>query len=92
MKELGTVVSSLEGPSTRKFSFVVNKDTVVKRGQFIQLKTEEGKLMGRVADVYKTNRYFMRPESVKEYQSSGKTMSDIFPVSDWEYLVADVKL
>lgn len=88
--KLGTVVSSLEGPSTRKFSFVINKDTMVRRGQFIQVTTEEGSLIGRVSDVYKTNRYFMRPESVKEYESSGKKMDDIFPVSDWEYLVADV--
>ena len=88
--QLGTVVSSLEGPSTRKFSFVIDSGTIVKRGQFVQLKTEEGALIGRVSDVYKTNRYFMRPESVKEYQSSGKEMDDIFPVSDWEYLVADV--
>jgi DNA helicase HerA-like ATPase len=43
-----------------------------------------------VSDVYKTNRYFMRPEAVKEYESSGRTMDTIFPVSDWEYLVADV--
>jgi DNA helicase HerA-like ATPase len=89
-QEIGTVVSTIEGPSTRKFSFVINPGMIVRRGQFIQLKTEEGKLIGRVSDVYKTNRYFMRPESVKEYQSSGKSMDDIFPVSDWEYLVADV--
>lgn len=89
-RNLGTVVSGIEGPSTRRFSFVISKDTIVRRGQFVQLKTEDGKLIGRVSDVYKTNRYFMRPESVKEYQSSGRTMDDIFPVSDWEYLVADV--
>jgi len=88
--QLGTVVSSIEGPSTRRFSFVIGKETIVKRGQFVQVKTEEGLLIGRVGDVYKTNRYFQRPESVKEYQSSGKSMDDIFPVSDWEYLVADV--
>ncbi|MCK4713987.1 MAG: DUF87 domain-containing protein, partial [Candidatus Aenigmarchaeota archaeon] len=75
---------------TRKFSFVINIGVMVRRGQFIQLRTEEGELIGRVSDVYKTNRYFMRPESVKEYQSSGNSMEDIFPVSDWEYLVADV--
>ncbi|MCK4714593.1 MAG: hypothetical protein KAT35_03390, partial [Candidatus Aenigmarchaeota archaeon] len=61
--ELGTVVSSMEGPSTRKFSFVINIGVMVRRGQFIQLRTEEGELIGRVSDVYKTNRYFMRPES-----------------------------
>jgi len=89
MEEYGTVISTIEGPSTRKFSFVVKKG-VVRRGQFVELKTEEGRLIGRVADVFKTNRYFMRPESVKEYESSGKEMSEIFPVTDWEFLVADV--
>ncbi len=90
MQELGTVVSSIEGPSTRRFSFVIGKEKPVRRGQFVQVKTEEGLLIGRVGDIYKTNRYFQRPESVKEYQSSGKQMNDIFPVNDWEYLVADV--
>lgn len=89
MQEYGTVISTFEGPSTRKFSFVINKG-MVKRGQFVQLKTEEGHLIGRVADIFKTNRYFMRPESVKEYESSGKGMEEIFPVNDWEFLVAEV--
>ncbi len=89
-KGYGTVISGVDGPSTRRFSFVINTGNIIKRGQFIQLETEEGKLIGRVSDVYKTNRYFMRPESVKEYESSGRTMDSIFPVSDWEYLVADV--
>lgn len=90
-KEYGTVISGADGPSTRKFSFVIKPGSVIRRGQFIQLDTEEGKLIGRVSDIYKTNRYFMRPESVKEYESSGKKMDSIFPVSDWEYLVADVQ-
>ncbi|MBI4020497.1 MAG: ATP-binding protein [Candidatus Aenigmarchaeota archaeon] len=88
-KEYGTVISTLEGPSTRRFSFVINRDATVRRGQFVQLETEDGKLIGRVADILKTNRYFMRPESVKEYEASGKRMDEIFPVNDWEYLVAD---
>ena len=90
MQEYGTVISTLEGPSSRKFSFVINKNLIVRRGQFIQLTIHDGKLIGRVSDVFKTNRYFMRPESVKEYESHGKTMNDIFPTDDWEYLVADV--
>jgi len=90
MQEYGTVISTFEGPSSRKFSFVINKNLVVRRGQFVQLKTEDGELIGRVSDVFKTNRYFMRPESVKEYESHGKMMNDIFPTDDWEYLVADI--
>lgn len=90
MKEYGTVISSFEGPSTRKFSFVINPNTIVRRGQFVQLTVPDGRLIGRVSDITKTNRYFMRPDSVKEYESGGKPMKDMFPVTDWEYLVADV--
>jgi len=67
MHEIGTVISTLEGPSTRKFSFVINKDSIVRRGQYVQLRSHDGNLIGRVLDVYKMNKYFMRPESVKEY-------------------------
>ncbi len=89
-REYGTVISTLEGPSTRVFSFLVNPEQRVHRGQFIQIETEAGKLIGRVADVRKTNRYYMRPESVKEFEKSGKAMGEIFPTTEWEYLVADV--
>ena len=90
MEEYGTVISTIDSPATRKFSFVVNKDMLVRRGQFVQLKTGDGMLLGRVSDVYKTNRYFMRPETVKEYENSGQPMEDMFPVGDLEYLVANV--
>jgi DNA helicase HerA-like ATPase len=90
MQEIGTVISTLEGPSTRKFSFVINKDSVVRRGQYVQLRNHDGNLIGRVADVVKANKYFMRPDSVKEYESSGRSMDDLFPVDHWEYLVAEV--
>lgn len=89
MTEYGTVISSPEGPSTRKFSFVIRKGTVVRRSQFVEVPMEGGRLIGRVADVFKTNRYFMRPESVEKYESR-KPMEEIFPVNNWEYLVADV--
>ncbi|MBL7160586.1 MAG: DUF87 domain-containing protein [Candidatus Aenigmarchaeota archaeon] len=89
-REYGTVISTMEGPSTKKFSFVIQGEGV-RRGQFVELKTDEGRLIGRVTDIFKANRYFNRPESVKEYESSGKGMGDIFPVTDWEYLVADVE-
>jgi hypothetical protein len=45
MQEIGTVISTLEGPSTRKFSFVINKDSVVRRGQFVQLRNHDGNLI-----------------------------------------------
>ncbi len=89
MQEYGTVISTLDGPSTRRFSFVINKDTVVRRGQFVQLDVESGKLIGRISDVRKTNRYFLNPESVKNVESDS-SMLDSYPTWEWEYLVADV--
>jgi DNA helicase HerA-like ATPase len=88
MTEYGTVISTFDGPCTKKFSFVIKKDGIVRKGQFIEVAVEGGRLIGRVADVFKTNRYFQRPESVERYESS-KPMEDIFPVGNWEYLVAE---
>jgi hypothetical protein len=91
MQEIGTVISTLEGPSSNQFSFVIRevKGIPVRKGQFVQLQTEEGLLIARVSEIIKTNRYFMRAESVKEYEKNGKPLLDMFPVDRWEYLVAN---
>lgn len=91
MQEIGTVISTIQGPSSNRFSFVIKEDSEkipVRKGQFVQLKTEEGLLIARVSEVIKTNRYFMRAESVREYERSGKALPEFFPVDRWEYLVA----
>ncbi len=89
-KIIGTVISTFEGPSTFQFNFVIKEDSEkipVHKGQFIQLQTEQGTLVGRVDEIIKTNRYFMQAESVREYEKSGKPLMDMFPVDRWEYLV-----
>jgi hypothetical protein len=89
-KTIGTVISTFEGPSTFQFNFVIKEDSgkiPVHKGQFIQMQTEEGILIGRVDEIIKTNRYFMQAESVREYEKSGKPLMDMFPVDRWEYLV-----
>jgi DNA helicase HerA-like ATPase len=90
MQEIGTVISTPEASSTQ-FSFVLNqeKGVIVRKGQFVQLETEEGLLIARVSEIFKTNRYFTRAESVREYERSGKLLPEFFPVERWEYLVAD---
>lgn len=90
MQEIGTVISTLEGPNSNEFSFVLNdsEEIPVRKGQLVQLQTEEGLLVARVAEVMKTNRYFMRAESVREYERSGRPLVEQLPVDRWEYLVA----
>jgi len=93
--ELGTVITTFEGPSPSGFSFVVtcnSREIPVRRGQFVELETEEGKMIASVVNVIKTNRYFMRAESVKEYERGGKTFTSIFPADRWEYIIADARV
>ena len=90
-EHVGTVISTDEGPSVSGFSFVINETNPVKRGQFITLETHEGTMIARVADVFKSNRYYERAESVREYERSGKKMSELFPVGRWEFLIGDAK-
>lgn len=80
---VGTVISTPESPSSVRFDFVVNGDIKVRKGQFVQT----GRLIARVDEVYKTNRYFERAESVSEYERSGG-MKNMFPIEKWECLVA----
>lgn len=89
--QLGTVISIEGSPSTSNFSFVIDSAQKVKRGQFIQNQTEEGALFGFVSEITRANRYFERAESVAEYEKT-MPMTDHFPISSWDYSVADVKI
>ncbi|MEM5878892.1 MAG: ATP-binding protein [Candidatus Aenigmatarchaeota archaeon] len=91
MKEIGTVISTMQDPSSSEFSFVINEGEEkipVKKNEYVQLKTEQGLLIARVAEIFRMNRYFMRAESVREYERSGRELKEIFPADRWEFLVA----
>ncbi|MBI2543075.1 MAG: ATP-binding protein [Candidatus Aenigmarchaeota archaeon] len=91
MKEIGTVISSETGPNSQEFWFVLNdnKGIPVRKGQFVQLNTQDGILVARVEDIIKTNRYYQRAESVSEFERSGRPLIEQFPVDRWEYLIAE---
>ncbi len=93
MKEIGSIIATGDGPSSSEFSFVVTADGAipVRRGQFVELETEEGKVVAFVTNVIKTNRYFMRAESVKEYERGGRPLASIFPADRWEYIIANAR-
>ncbi|MFH1586575.1 MAG: ATP-binding protein [Candidatus Diapherotrites archaeon] len=89
-KEIGTVVSTLDGPSPSFLDFVVNEGTI-HRGQFVEMDYSEGTMIALVQDVIKTNRYFERAEAVKEFESSGRKLFEQFPTTEWEYLLAKTR-
>lgn len=85
--ELGTVVCKDETPNTCTFYFVATKESEVKRGLFIQTKIREGILIGRIEEIIKTNRYYMQPETISNYESS---INLHFPTDKWEFLLCKV--
>ncbi|VVB66218.1 DNA double-strand break repair helicase HerA [Candidatus Gugararchaeum adminiculabundum] len=87
--ELGTVISTFEGPTTANFAFVIS-NTKVRKGQFVQTQTEDGLLIGMVLEITRANRYFERAESVAEYEKNSSMVAS-FPTQDWEYVIANTK-
>lgn len=87
---IGTVISTLEGPSPSSVSFVVHEGKI-HRGHFVQMPCGAGTMVCLVTDVLKTNRYFERADSVKEFQTNGHKLHDQFPVGEWEFLVAQTR-
>ncbi len=86
-KCIGTVVSTDRTPNSSEFCFVT--DSPVKKGQYVSVKNGEGVVIARISDIIRTNRYFERPESVKEFERSGRDMSEMFPSERWELTVAE---
>ena len=90
IEEIGTVVSTVDGPSPSALDFVVYSGTI-HRGMFVELDYKEGTLVALVTDVVKTNRYFERVESVKEFERSGNKLFEQFPANEWEFLLAKTR-
>ncbi len=91
MKILGTVISNENGPTTVSFDFAI-KDMSVRKGQFVQIDDGQESIIARVDEIYKTNRYFSRADSVIEYERAGKPINEVFPVDRWEYLVGSCSI
>ncbi|MEM4662783.1 MAG: ATP-binding protein [Candidatus Diapherotrites archaeon] len=87
---LGVVVSTQNSPNTEFFYFVVTSGKV-KRGQFVKLDVPEGTLLALITDIFKSNKYFERADSVKEFENRGSSILEQFPASEWEYTVAVAK-
>jgi DNA helicase HerA-like ATPase len=52
---------------------------------------ESGKLIAVVNDIFRSNRYFERAESVAEYERAGM-LSSHFPVNEWSYTIAECRI
>ncbi len=86
---VGTVISTGSTPSTERFHFVLTENAQLKKGQFVAVRSEEGNIIARVADIVRVNPYFERADSVLEFERSGKSLAELFPSERWEYLVGE---
>ncbi|MBD3228533.1 MAG: DUF87 domain-containing protein [Candidatus Lokiarchaeota archaeon] len=90
--KIGTVITGHNEPNVNQFRFVVdnngenNSEIPIKKGQYVELFEYESKIIAMVIDIFKTNRYFARAESVQEYNKLSE-IQNIFPTDRWEYIV-----
>ena len=89
-REVGTVISTMEGPTTLAFSFVV-LDESVRKGQFVKVQVGTVFVLGSITEITRANRYFERAESVAEYERN-MPLEQSFPTKEWEYVVANVRV
>ncbi len=87
-EKIGTIITTEDSPSTTEFSFVISKP--VKKGQYLQVRDGNELLFGYISDIYKSNRYFERVESVAEFERNSDINSQ-FPSDSWECTVGIVK-
>ena len=87
---IGTVISTPNSPSPASVDFVVTKGTV-HRGQFVEIKHAQGTMLALVTNVVKTNKYFERADSVREFEARGNAIFEQFPTAEWEYIVANTR-
>lgn len=89
-ESLGVILTTEESPSTSEFSFVV-KEKAIKKGQYVQVQHGSGTMFGFVSEVFKSNRYFERAESVAEFERTTSIPTQ-FPSDSWEYVIGVVKI
>ncbi|MFH2100952.1 MAG: ATP-binding protein [Candidatus Micrarchaeota archaeon] len=91
MDKLGTIIALDGSPSTSEFSFVIEKDGDVKKGQYVEVHRGGTRVFGFVSEIVRANRYFERAESVAEYEKASG-IKEHFPSESWEYVMAQVKI
>ncbi len=87
-KKLGRIISTPNSPSTVEFSFLINKEANVRKGQYVQVELGEGVGIGYVSEIRSENRYYEHPEFLHGIDE----LKHHFPLEEWEHIIADVKL
>lgn len=87
---LGKIIATKETPTPTEIHFVTSEDKVDKN-QYVEFQSPQGRVIGMVKDLHKTNRYFDSPESITQIEKTGIEVTDKFPTQEWEHTVGEVK-
>ncbi|MFB6291991.1 MAG: ATP-binding protein [Candidatus Nanohaloarchaea archaeon] len=86
---IGTVVGREDTPTSEEFYFVFQEN--VGKGSYVEYEAD-GKVIARVAEVYRANEYFENAESIAEAMRSGEEVQEKFPTEEWEVSVAKARI
>ncbi len=92
VESIGNVISYNDTPSTLQFYFAVKKDANVTKGSFVNVRSKNGIVIGRVTEVYSTNPYVSNPQFALEILGTTEENKNIFPVDEWHSIVAAVEI
>ncbi len=83
---IGRVLSLDSSPSTLEYYFVASEP--VKKNMFVAVDSQDGTVIGMVTEVYRSNRYYESPETMKRSGS----IPEKLPARDWELETARVRV
>ena len=92
---LGRVISYGETPDVYKFYFVATTpqeriDNQVCNGKYVCVDESGGLVIGRISNLLKINEYFLNAHTLKENKQNQLSLTSIFPVDQWEYILCEV--
>lgn len=97
---VGTVISYGGTPDTFKFFFVASNryDVMqhVRVGKHVTVRESdgpaEGLVIGQIVNLIKINEYFLNAQTMKDNRPAQLSLNSIFPVDQWEYVLAEVNV
>ena len=78
MIKIGTVISYNHTPDVFNFVFQLGKDSVVRNYDFIFVKQDQDRILGKIVNLTSTNDMFSDPKILKYYQDHQKEITNFY--------------
>ena len=78
MNKIGTIISYNNTPNVFSFSFQVTKESIVRNNDFIFVRQNQDKILGKIINLTSTNEMFSDPKILKYYQDQQKEITNFY--------------